>query len=763
MNRKFLTIIVYLFPFIIFGQNFVDKDFYLLDSIDLSAYNQHDKELLESSLTKFHSAKDDTSKILALKKITEEMMHQDWERYQYYEYELIKGYLKKDISVKEKRTLLIFKSVAINNIGYIYDHKGDLDVALNFYKSSIKISELIKDTLNVCSSLNNVGLVYHNKGNIPLALEYFHKSLKIQESWNNYFGIGAVCNNIGMIYHQQRDFDLATKYNKKSLAIQKKIDDKRGMAISYNNLGVIYRKTQNLELALEYFEKSAALQEEIMDYNGLATSMVNVGHIYLAKKNQDKALQYFNKSFEYHQKIEDKAGMSVSLSNIGEIEFDKGNLIEAEKIGQKAYAYAKETGFAKEIDDASELLSKIYERKGNYKLSFDMYKEHILMRDSVNGLEAKNASIQLEAKYRYEQQKAIDDAAYQKQLAIEQEEKEKQTIIAYTTGGGLGLVGIFLIFVFNRLKVTQKQKNIIHQQKSEVEQQKNIIEQSHEELKEKNKEITDSIVYAKRIQAAILPPQKVVKQYLQESFILYKPKDIVAGDFYWMESLSAVHNSQSSVHSSLKTENCELILFAAADCTGHGVPGAMVSVVCNNGLNRSVREYGLTDPGKILDKTREIVIQEFEKSDEDVKDGMDIALCCLRFDVQGLKLNDPKTAALLQYAGANNPLWIIRNNELIEFKANKQPVGNYFRNEPYITHEVQLQKGDAIYIFTDGYADQFGGEKGKKFMYKPFKELLLSIQTKKMEEQKEILEQHFESWKGNLEQVDDVCIIGVRI
>lgn len=747
MKKRLLIIIVYLFPFIILGQNFVDKDFYLLDSIDLSTYNQHDKELLESSLTNFHSAKDDTSKVLALKKITEEMMHQDWERYQYYEYELIKDLLKKDISIKEKHTLLIFKSIAINNIGYIYDHKGAIEVALNFYNSSIKISELINDTLNVCSSLSNVGLVYYNQGNIPLALKYFHKSLKIQESWKNYFGIGAVCNNIGMIYYQQGDFDLATKYNKKSLAIQKKIDDKQGMAFSYNNLGVIYRKTQNIELALAYFEKSAALYEQILDYNGLATSMINIGHIYLAKNNQDKALEYFHRSFDYHQQVEDKAGMSMSLSNIGEIEFDKGNLVKAEKIAIKAYGNAKETGFAKEIETASELLSKIYERKGNYKLSYEMYKEHILMRDSVNGLEAKNASIQLEAKYRYEQQKATDDAEYQKQLAIEQEAKEKQQIITYGATGGLGLVGIFLVFVFNRLQVTKRQKSIIENQKIEVEQQKVIVDN-------KNKEITDSIIYAKRIQAAILPPQKIVKQYLNESFILYKPKDIVAGDFYWMESLSAVHNSQSSVHSPLKTENCELILFAAADCTGHGVPGAMVSVVCNNGLNRSVREYGLTDPGKILDKTREIVIQEFEKSDEDVKDGMDIALC-------SLKLSESCTT--LQYAGANNPLWIIRNNELIEFKANKQPVGNYFRNEPYTTHEVQVLKGDSIYIFTDGYADQFGGEKGKKFMYKPFKELLLSIQTKKMEEQKEILEQHFESWKGNLEQVDDVCIIGVRI
>ena len=252
------------------------------------------------------------------------------------------------------------------------------------------------------------------------------------------------------------------------------------------------------------------------------------------------------------------------------------------------------------------------------------------------------------------------------------------------------------------------------------------------ELKEKNTEIMDSIAYAKRIQSAILPPAKLVKEYLQESFILYKPKDVVSGDFYWMEQIGTK------------------VLFAAADCTGHGVPGAMVSVVCNNALNRSVREYTLVDPGKILDKTRAIVIQEFEKSEEEVKDGMDIALCSLQGNT-------------LKYAGAHNPLWIVRNGEVLETKANKQPIGKFDKQIPYTTHTFELLKGDSIYIFSDGYVDQFGGEKGKKFKSKAFRNLLLSIQDKTMEEQRVSIDEAFETWRGNVEQVDDVCVIGVKI
>jgi serine phosphatase RsbU (regulator of sigma subunit) len=214
---------------------------------------------------------------------------------------------------------------------------------------------------------------------------------------------------------------------------------------------------------------------------------------------------------------------------------------------------------------------------------------------------------------------------------------------------------------------------------------------------------------------------------------------VVAGDFYWMEQVAPAGNNNETK-----------VLFAAADCTGHGVPGAMVSVVCNNALNRSVREYGLTDPGEILNKTREIVVAEFEKSEEEVKDGMDIALCSL----EGNKL---------QYAGAHNPLWIIRNGAIIETKANKQPIGQFDNPEPYTTHSFDLEHGDAIYIFSDGYVDQFGGEKGKKFKSRAFRELLLSIQDKAMEEQKTIIDEAFSSWKGDLEQIDDVCVIGVRI
>ena len=334
----------------------------------------------------------------------------------------------------------------------------------------------------------------------------------------------------------------------------------------------------------------------------------------------------------------------------------------------------------------------------------------------------------------------------------------------------VGFYSFMKIRVANLKKSEEKLKDEVKKRTAEISKQKDELENNKNIIEQKNKDIMDSIHYAKRIQSAILPPNSFVKEHLPDSFVLYKPKDIVAGDFYWMEQVAPVGKNKEA-----------LILFAAADCTGHGVPGAMVSVVCNNALNRSVREYGLTDPGEILNKTREIVIQEFGKSDEDVKDGMDIALCSLE---DNSPFEGGERGMSLKYAGAHNPLWIVRSNDaepiegfdiqnikqvegegciIYEVKASKQPIGKFVDPKPYTTHTLELQKGDSIYIFSDGYVDQFGGPKGKKFKTRAFRELLLSVQGKSMDEQQIIIDDAFETWRGDLEQIDDVCVIGVKI
>jgi serine phosphatase RsbU (regulator of sigma subunit) len=715
-----------------YAQTFADKSYYLVDSLVLDELSTAEKQLIDSSLNVYHKAKTDTSKINAIETIIEGSWDESiWPKYNNWLYNFIQKKINQNPSKKTDTLLLSALSASLNNLGFVEYKKGNIDEALNYYKQSLKIDKDLNNEEGISTSLNNIGSIYQIQGNIPKALNYYHDALKIRELKGDKNSIAQSFNNIASIYDDQGQIEKALEYYNKSLKIHTLLNDKYSIALLLNNIGYNYEKLKNIPKAIDYHNNALEIRKEINDKNGIAQSLNNIGAIYKNQGNTDKALAFFYESLHILESLKDNKNAAHLLNNIGELLLKSGKTKSAEGYISRSLKISQEIGVVSNIKTSAYLLSSIYEQQGKGIEALKMYKLSITMRDSIKNEASQKATAQQQAKYEYEKQKALDDAENEKLIAIEKEKKVKQQIITYATGGGLGLVMIFLIFVFNRLRITKKQKLVIEEQKQEVEQQKEVVEMAHAELEEKNQEIMDSITYAKRIQSAILPPAKVVKEYLQESFILYKPKDIVAGDFYWMEQRDGK------------------VLFAAADCTGHGVPGAMVSVVCNNALNRSVREHGLTNPGEILNKTREIVIQEFEKSDEEVKDGMDIALCSIEGNI-------------LKYAGAHNPLWIIRKGEIFETKANKQPIGKFDNPLPYTTHSFELQKGDSIYIFSDGYVDQFGGEKGKKFKAKAFRELLLSIQDKSMEKQKIIINKAFESWRGNLEQIDDVCVIGVK-
>jgi len=273
-------------------------------------------------------------------------------------------------------------------------------------------------------------------------------------------------------------------------------------------------------------------------------------------------------------------------------------------------------------------------------------------------------------------------------------------------------------------------------EKKEVEQQKEVVEKKSQELTIKNKEITDNINYAQRIQSAILPDIKLIYKTLEQSFILYLPKDIVSGDFYGF------------------AERDNKVIIIAADCTGHGVSGAFMSMIGSSLLNQVINEKCITEPACILNHLNTAVIEALNQSNNESNDGMDVSICA--FDLDNQKI---------EYAGANRPLWIARKEEMLIFSPDKYPIGGLqvARERAFTNHIIDIEKGDTIYIFSDGYADQFGGEKGKKLMTSKFKEKLLSIQNEPMREQERILREYFLEWRGANEQVDDVLVIGVRV
>lgn len=636
----------------------------------------------------------------------------------FYYAQMLYDFAKKNNHVK-------FMADALNIQGVSHYYRSQYSKAIEYYKKSLKLREKINFKKGIADCYNNIGSIYTEQGEYAKSISCYLRSLKIKEQIGDSLGVATSYNNIGLVHMYQKEYKQAFSCFKKSLEFSVKMGNKKLEASVLVNMGVSFEESGEYQKAIQYYTKSLQIREEIEDIHGIAVSLNNLGNIYYDQKRLDKAEENYFKSLEIHQAMDDKKGMANTLINIGNVYLGKGLKDKALKCYLDSYKIAHEIGVLVELRDATQALTNLYKYLGDYARGLKMYEEYIQVRDSILSEENQKEVMRQQFKYDYEMQAAADsvkrleEKKVREALIVKQKAELKiQRNQQYMLFGGLTIVAVFALFIFNRFKVTQNQKKIIEEQKFLVEV--------------KNQEITDSINYARRIQHAILPPLKTIHEWLPDSFVFYKPKDIVAGDFYWMERKE------------------DTLYIAACDCTGHGVPGAMVSVVCNNGLNASVREHGMRDTGAILDKTRDLVIEEFEKSEEEVKDGMDISLLALK----------PGKA---QWSGANNPLWLLRDGAFIELKADKQPIGKYTNNQPFTTHELEIKNGDVLYLFTDGLQDQFGGEKGKKFKASKLKELLLSIQHLSMEKQQEYIERVFEQWMGSLEQNDDMCLIGIRI
>jgi tetratricopeptide (TPR) repeat protein len=608
--------------------------------------------------------------------------------------------------------------------------KTNLDSAILLEKKAQKLYALTGEVAAQYGSFLNIGSMYDSKGDYIKSIEYSLKAAKLAEDNKDEYSKAKVYANIAGTYSNLKQYDVALHYAKKALALFAKNKIEFEVAGTYRALANIYLSKGDFDKANQNAETSLKMFIQLGDETAIAKSYLTLGNIQQRTNKPKIALDYFLKSLKLIENKGDLTLIAGLYSNIGVIYYDLKNYPQANIYYQKALEMRKGVGGVKFLTDSYETLANINYAMKNYKEAFDYQTLYVSNREKMLNENVTKQISELNTKYETEKKaseiKLLKKDKINREIKYSESKKRSQIIVVSVSIFTLLCVLIATV-LFRSNKRKQKDNELLSAKNTEILEQKTIVE-------EKNREIMDSIKYAKRIQTAILPPERVVKEYLNESFIIYMPKDIVAGDFYWMEQLPGK------------------IYFAAADCTGHGVPGAMVSVICNNSLNKSVREHHLTEPGDILTKTRELVVAEFEKSDEEVKDGMDIALCCLEGNV-------------LKYAGANNPLWIIRNgkDEIEEIKANKQAVGKVDNPLPFDTHSIELDNGDTIYIFSDGYADQFGGNKGKKMKYGKLKELVLKVKSQNMATQRQILTQEFENWKGELEQIDDVCVIGVRI
>lgn len=430
------------------------------------------------------------------------------------------------------------------------------------------------------------------------------------------------------------------------------------------------------------------------------------------------------------EEIGDKFGIATSYNKIGNEFARLHQLNEAQSYLNKALKISKDIGSKYDIKESYKGLAILDSMQGDWKSAYQHHKLFIVYRDSIDNEETKKKIVETTMTNKFEKAELETKAKQDKKDAIAAEEKQRQKTIKYSVSLGLILVVLLALFILRGYRQKQKANIIITQQKAEVEKQKELVEEKH-------KEITDSINYAERIQRSFLASEELLNENLKEHFVLFQPKDVVSGDFYWA--------------SRLNNGNFALV---TADSKGHGVPGAIMSILNVSSLEKAI-EQGLCEPSEILGQTRKTIIERLKKdgSEDGGKDGMDVSIICYDFASQKFA-----------YAAANNPIWVIRGNEFIELKPDKMPVGKHDRDQtPFSQHEFQLQKGDAIYTLTDGFPDQFGGPQGKKFMSKQLKEYLMIISILPMQEQKQKLTVVFDNWKGNMEQVDDVCLIGIRV
>ena len=567
--------------------------------------------------------------------------------------------------------------------------------ALNAYRSSLKIYSSIYDTLGIITENNNIGILYNKSGKTKEALDIYKDNQKLSRIISD--TLSMACTNINMAFLLEMDnYDSSEILIYQANELAENIEnDYESFAFTnyilgyYNFRKISQEKAFFIDSAMKYLSISYKIYQKNENLQGMAFYYEGIAEIKFALRELDSALFYIDKALNLVKQIKGK-GMpgNINGSLFYWIPFDISTSQTSSLFYFKYYIYSV-------MKDSEKAL--------------EFFESYHAIKDSVDKTCAKEELVKYESDKAYEIKKQLEDIKHNEEI---KSQKKVQLVLFM----GIIIVVFFLVFIYKQLATTKKQKVVIE---------------------EKQQEISDSINYAKRIQDAMMTSSVYLKDTLPKSFIFFKPKDVVSGDFYW------IHKDQE-----------ENIFFTVADCTGHGVPGAFMSMIGTSLLNEIIIEKGIKDTDKVLYEMRAQIIKSLGQEEQGAqKDGMDISLC---------KLNMKNKT--VEFSGAHNSLIHISGEELKTFRGDHQPVGLLLGDKkPFTKHKVKLKKDDMLYIYSDGYQDQFGGEIGKKYMAAKFKNQLLRISSKDEKEQLKLLSNEFSSWIQDYEQIDDVCVMGVRI
>ncbi len=684
--------------------------------------------------------------------------------------------------------------------------KDTLELALH----AREISESKNFPVGIAYSFRNSGTAYYLLSHYNQAIIDLEKALLLFEEQHDTHAIGSTLRNIGNVYHSINLFSPSIDCYNKALVITRKENDEQGTAYNIGNIGHVYQKMKRYDEAKKFMLEGKSILEKIDDRIGLSDLLDNLGNVCISCDENEEGISHLRRALEVAASINHLRGMANANKSIGNYFRKNKNHEEAIRGFLTALGIAEEMGELALITEILQLLSETFEESGNhrealrYYKSYDSKKSELQKHNQQILLETLHMKSQVE-KFNLEKENfRRENEELEKirgEIEFKNRELERLSIVARQTENSILILSAdgtleWVNSSFERLngltlgEFKRKYGNTIYdvsnnpeihsiidncvrtkstvryEAANELENGKIVWESStltpifndkgelfkliiidtdvterkmqEEIVRQKNKDITDSIHYARYLQEAILPTQEGIKEVFPESFIFFRPKDIVSGDFFWFSSAK------------------DVALLAAADCTGHGVPGAFMSVVGNEMLNITVRDPSIQSPAQTLDMLDEKVQEVFtnRRGESTAQDGMDIGLLVWHFEKN-----------FLQYSGAKRPLILIRKNEVQEISGDRFSIGGRIEGgkKRFTEKVVPVQSGDMLYLFTDGYADQFGGPTGKKFMYRNFLRLLKKISTQPIAEQKENLEKNLAAWQGELDQVDDILVVGVRI
>jgi serine phosphatase RsbU (regulator of sigma subunit) len=585
-------------------------------------------------------------------------------------------------------------------------------------------------------SLRKMGIIYARINNYDKALEYTLNSARIFEKMGDKAGLANCYNNIASAYNEKGDlthdkmyFDKSIEYHLKALELRRQGPDTSEVKNSYNNIGTAYLSMGQYEKALEYLNKAYIAYKGINDNNGFDMIVGNLGDGYLEKGRKTrspedfrKALVYFKDRLDNYKDHGANDRYTHVLERVGEVYCELGKYDEAIEYLKMAEAMSIEIKDQGTLLDVSEYMAKALEAKGEYKKAVEYMHQYAALKDSlVNEKNASNMGQMLVLFQTSQKDQEIQGLNHDKE--IQAAELSRNRILIFSVVGGLLLVLLMAFLLYSRYAL-KKKANL-------------KLTEAYDKIELKNRQITDSITYARRIQTAILPPKEIISPYLNNFFVYYSPRDIVSGDFYWFSR----HKGK--------------LFFIVADCTGHGVPGALMSMIGNTLLNEIINQKNILDPGEILNLLNKGVNHSLRQQGNDIltqDDGMDVSVCCL----------DESDKLTLKHACANHTIFIKSKDGIRSLKGDIFSVGGSLgqSDRTFTTNETKLSPGDHVIMSTDGFYDQFGGPENRKFLISRFESLLQNSVNGQSEKH---ISKAFEDWKGKHKQTDDVLVAGFEV